>query len=167
MANIITGVRIVIAAALLFCPVFSAEFYFLYIIAGISDMTDGAVARKTNSVSSFGAKFDTAADFVFAAVCMIKLLPVIKLPVWIYIWIAVIAVIKVINMILGFVINRDPYFPHTIMNKVTGALLFALPLTLTFIDIKFSAAAVCAVATFSAIQEGFYIYISKGKRHDN
>ena len=63
-ANIITGVRILCSIALLFCPAFSISFYSLYIIAGGSDMIDGAIARKTGTVSAFGAKFDTVADLI-------------------------------------------------------------------------------------------------------
>ena len=51
---------------------------------------------------------------------------------------------------------------HTVMNKVTGILLFALPLTLTVIDLKYSGAAVSAVATFAAIQEGHLIRTGAG-----
>ena len=50
MANIITGIRIVCSIALLFCPVFSPAFYALYLTAGVSDMIDGTVARKTGTV---------------------------------------------------------------------------------------------------------------------
>lgn len=46
---------------------------------------------------------------------------------------------------------------HTVMNKITGALCFLLPFTLSFIDLKYSAIAVCCIATFAAIQEGHYI----------
>ena len=84
MANIITGIRIVLSVALLFCPALSPMFYVLYIAAGFSDMTDGAVARKTGTISEFGSRFDTIADIVFVAVCLIKLLPVLHVPVWIY-----------------------------------------------------------------------------------
>ena len=63
---VITGLRILVSAVLLFCPVFSPIFYVLYLIAGLSDMADGIVARKTNSVSEFGSRFDSIADFVFA-----------------------------------------------------------------------------------------------------
>ena len=76
MANIITGIRIVLSVLLLFFPAFSPAFFVLYIAAGASDMIDGAVARKTGTVSEFGSRLDTAADIVFAAVCLIKLLPV-------------------------------------------------------------------------------------------
>ena len=44
MANIITGIRGVLSVALLFCPALSSMFHVLYIAAGFSDMTDGAVA---------------------------------------------------------------------------------------------------------------------------
>ena len=43
------------------------------------------------------------------------------------------------------------------MNKLTGILLFILPMTLGFIDLKYSGAFVSAVATFAAIQEGYII----------
>ena len=68
MANIITGIRIVLSVALLFCPALSPRFYALYIAAGFSDMIDGAVARKTGTVSEFGSRLDTFADIVFVAV---------------------------------------------------------------------------------------------------
>ena len=80
MANIITIIRILCSIALLFCPVFSAVFYALYITAGVSDMLDGWVARRTHTVSELGAKLDTIADIVFVVVCLVKLLPVLDIP---------------------------------------------------------------------------------------
>ena len=157
MANIITCIRIVCSIALLFCPVFSPAFYALYITAGVSDMIDGAVARRTGTVSDFGAKLDTAADFVLVVVCLIKLLPAIHVPTWLIIWIIVIAVIKAINLISGYVMRKEIVVLHTAMNKMTGLLLFVLPLTLPFLDLKYSGAVVSAVATFAAIQEGHLV----------
>ena len=162
MANLITIVRIICSIALLFCPVFSPAFYTLYVIAGVSDMADGVVARKTGTVSEFGSKFDTAADFVLVVVCLIKLIPVIHVPTWLIIWIIVIAVIKAINLISGYVMRKEIVVLHTVMNKVTGILLFVLPLTVTFIDLKYSGAIVSAVATFAAIQEGHLIRTGMG-----
>lgn len=80
-ANIITGLRIVLSFVLLFFSSLSPAFYTLYAAAGLTDMIDGTVARKTNTVSAFGAKLDTIADFVFVALCLIKLLPVLDIPV--------------------------------------------------------------------------------------
>ena len=142
---------------MLFCPVFSQAFYSFYIMAGVSDMIDGAVARRTGTVSDFGSKLDTIADIVFVIVCLIKVLPVIDVSVWIYIWIAIIAFIKVSNIAAGYIRKKEFVSVHSMINKMTGGLLFALPLTLTFIDLKYSAVFLCLVATVAAIQEGYLI----------
>ena len=162
MANLITGIRIICSIALLFCPVFSSVFYALYITAGVSDMIDGEVARKTGSVSAFGSKLDTVADFTFVVVCLIKLIPAFHAPTWLIIWIIVIAVIKAINLISGYVMQKEMVSLHTVMNKTTGILLFVLPLTLTFVDLKYSGLIVSTVATFAAIQEGHLIRTGTG-----
>lgn len=157
MANLITGIRILASAALLFFPALSPAFYVPYIAAGISDMIDGPVARRTHTVSDFGARLDTAADFVLVAACLIKLLPVLDVPVWLYVWIGVIALIKAVNFVSGYVMQKRFVALHTPMNKATGVLLFLLPLTLSCIELKYSAVPVCAVATFAAVQEGHFI----------
>ena len=157
MANIITGIRIVLSAALLFCPAFSPTFYALYLAAGFSDMIDGAVARKTGTVSEFGSRLDTIADIVFAAVCLVKLLPVLDVPIWLCIWIAIIAWLKAANIAAGFIRQKEFIPVHSMINKVTGGLLFVFPLTLTVIDMRYSAAVVCTAATAAAIQEGYLI----------
>ena len=161
MANTITFFRIAAGIALLFCPVFSPAFYVFYIAAGLSDMLDGFVARKTDTVSKLGARLDTMADFVFVASCLIKLLPALRIPAWLYIWIGIIALIKVVNIISGFIVQKRFVTVHSVMNKATGALLFLLPLTISTVPLKYSAIVVCAVATFAAIQEGHFIRIGR------
>ena len=156
-ANLITGMRILCSVALLFCPVLSATFFALYLVAGLADMIDGAVARKTGTASEFGARFDTAADFIFVVVCLIKLLPTLSVPVWLSVWTAVIALIKFINIVSGYVMRKRFISVHSAMNKVTGVLLFTLPLTLRLIDLKYGGTVACAAATLAAIQEGHSI----------
>ena len=161
MANIITSLRILISIALIFFPAFSSMFYALYLAAGFSDIIDGTVARLTNTASEFGARLDTVADLVFVAVCMIKILPKMILPLWLYLWIAIVAVIKIFNIAVCLI--KQKQFPaiHSIMNKMTGVLLFVLPLTMQIIDLKYSASLVCAFATFAAIQESYLIIKAK------
>ena len=79
MANLITGIRVLASVGLLFCPALSPSFFALYLLAGLTDMIDGPVARKTHTATAFGAKLDTAADILFAAVCLVKLLPVLNI----------------------------------------------------------------------------------------
>lgn len=157
MANIITGCRILCSILLLFFPALSPAFFILYLVAGFTDMIDGTIARKTNTASEFGSRLDTIADMVFVAACMIKLFPVLTTPTWLLIWIGVIAIIKVINILSGYILQKKFVDKHTILNKVTGAALFILPLTLPLIELKYSGGFVCALATLAAVQEGHLI----------
>lgn len=161
IANIVTSCRMIFSIIMLFLPVFSTWFYVMYLLCGLTDMVDGTIARKTNSTSTFGAKLDTIADFIFVLAAMVKLLPEMKLPGWVWIWILIIAGIKILNVIVGFVCRKRLIAEHTIMNKITGLLLFLLPLTLVFIELEYSAGVVCTMATFSAVQEGYYIRIGR------
>ena len=161
IANIITFCRIIGSILLLLFPTFSVGFYIVYFLCGFSDMIDGAIARKTRAVSSFGSKLDTVADAVFMAVCAVKLLPIINIPMWLWIWIAVIAIIKIGNIIFGFICWKKFIDSHTVLNKITGALLFILPLTLRLVESMYSFAFVCAVATVAAILEGYCVIKTK------
>ena len=157
MANTLTFSRIAASIVLLFCPVFSPAFYMFYIAAGVSDMLDGFVARKTDTVSNLGARLDTIADFVFVVACLIKLLPVLRIPAWLYGWTGMIALIKSVNIVSGFAVQKRFVAVHSVMNKATGTLLFLLPLTIPAAPLKYSSIVVCAAATFAAIQEGHFI----------
>ena len=165
LANIITVIRIILSIGMLFVPVFSPVFYALYITAGVSDMVDGTIARKTGTASDLGAKLDTAADLVMVTVCLVKIIPVLDIPLWILIWTAVIALIKVINVISGYLKRKEFVAAHTILNKVTGIVLFILPFTVQVIDIKFSGVFVLALSTFAAIQESHYIMANTDNFH--
>ena len=117
IANIVTSCRIIFSILMLFFPVFSPWFYVMYLLCGLTDMVDGTIARKTNTVSTF--------------------------------------------IISGYVCNKRFTVEHTVMNKITGLLLFVLPLTLFFIELKYSAVVVCTIATLSAVQEGHYIRMGR------
>ncbi len=157
IANIITSSRILCSFLMIFFPLFSNQFYIIYLLCGISDMIDGTIARKTNTNNEFGARFDTIADFIFITIVIIKLLPVLHISIWLWIWIAIIAIIKIDNAI-SVIIHRKQFVEiHTVMNKITGLTLFLLPITMHFVELKYSFIVVCFVATFSAIQERFIV----------
>ena len=156
-ANFITLCRMFGSILLLFFPVFSSGFYSLYLFCGFTDMVDGTVARKTNAESIFGARLDTIADFTFVIVSLMKFLPVMDIPKWLWTWIIVIAVIRIRNMGLATASGKTFISLHTVMNKLTGLLLFLLPLTLHVIELEYSAVLICSVATFAAVQEGYLI----------
>ena len=157
IANLLTSCRIILSLIMLLFPVFSLGFYFCYLLAGITDMLDGMIARNLGVESEFGEKLDTIADFIFVISALYKLLPVTEISVEIWIWIGVIAVLKIINIISGFVTQKRFVAVHSWANKITGLVLFALPFSLNAIDIKYSSVVVCLLATFAAVQEGHFI----------
>ena len=157
IANIITASRILFSALLLFLPVLGAGFCATYLLCGVTDMIDGSIARKTGTVRELGARLDTVADFVFLSASLAKFLPMVPIPQWLWVWIAVIGVVKIGNLIWGYVRIKTLVSLHTVMSKITGLLLFLLPLTFPIIDLNYSSIAVCVVASLAAIHESFYI----------
>ena len=157
IANIITGSRIVLSLPLLFIPLSSAWFYILYLFCGLTDMIDGAIARRTGAVSKFGARLDTTSDFVFMLVCAIKLLPLIHIPVWLWVWIIIVALIKIFNIALVFISKKKLISIHSVLNKITGFALFLLPPTLTFLETTYIVATICVLATIAVMQEVYFI----------
>ena len=118
IANIITGSRIIFSLPLLFIPLSSAWFYVFYLFCGFTDMIDGTIARKTGAVSKLGAKLDTIADFVFMLVCSIKILPLIRIALWLWGWIIIIASIKIFNIALVFIRKKKLISIHSVFNKI-------------------------------------------------
>lgn len=157
MANMLTGCRLLLSVLLLFPPVPSPGFWAVYAAAGLSDMLDGPIARRTRTASDFGARLDTLADTAFAVACMIRLLPVLDIPAWLWLWIGAIALIKGINLLSGLILHRRLVAKHTLLNRATGFALFLLPLTLPFADLRYTGSFVCALAALAAVQEGHLI----------
>lgn len=157
MANALTICRIVLCVALLITEAFSPTFFLVYALAGLTDMLDGYVARRTNSESELGARLDSIADLVLVIVCLVKLLPAIDVPIWLWAWVAAIALVKVANVASGLVVEKRLVMPHTIANKAAGLVVFLFPFAIPLFGITAPAVIACAVASFAAIQEGHLI----------
>ena len=157
MANILTGIRILCGLLLLLFPAFSKWYYVFYLLGGFTDTVDGAVARKRGEATDFGAKFDTAADFVFALAVIGKIAGSVHLPVWLLLWIGLIVLIKTASIAVGAIKYRRFVTVHSVLNKVCGAVVFVLPLLLggTFAwQVKVAAIiSACTLATVAAIRE--------------
>ena len=156
-ANLLTALRILGSAFLLLFPVPSTGFSILYLLCGLSDMIDGTIARKTNTSSAFGAKLDTAADISLFAISFYKLLPQLYLPLWLWGWAAVIAGVKLCNLSVCWLREKTLLSLHTPLNKPTGFFLFLFPLTLSVIELTYTAPIVCIIAMTAAINESRYL----------
>ena len=162
LPNVISAFRIAGSVGLLFFDVTGWPFWALYALCGISDMVDGWLARKLQAETKAGAVLDSVADIVFVACCAIRLLPVLEIPTWLWIWAGVIVFIKIVNQVSALVIYKRLCFPHTLANKLTGLLLFLAAPALFCSVIPISI--VAAIATFAAVQEGHIVRTNPDKQ---
>lgn len=157
MANALTIGRIVLSVALLVPDALSVPFFVIYVLAGVTDMLDGYVARRTGTESELGARLDSVADLMLVVVCLVRVLPAIDVPVWLWVWVAAIAVVKVVNAASGLVVAGRLVMPHTVANKVAGLAVFLVPLAVPLVGVEVPGVVACVVATFAAVQEGHLI----------
>lgn len=123
-ANIITSVRIMLSLALLGLLDRPAAFVVVLILAGLSDVLDGVVARKFHS-SLLGAKLDSWADML--------LYIVITYSLWLKAGGALNPLVPYALLIVGirgfsagisWLRYGKPVFIHTWLNKLTGLIVF-------------------------------------------
>ena len=146
------------ALALPFVQSSPAIFWTLYLLCGLSDVLDGALARAMGTVSRLGERLDTIADIIFVAVWIALFIHAMNVGRWLWIWTGVIALIKVVNVISGLAMKKGFVAKHTLANKATGILLFLLPMIIHWESIKVpSIVMICLLATFAAVQEGHLI----------
>ncbi len=143
-ANVLTVLRMVLSVGMLFLP-YGISFLCVYLVAGLSDMLDGFVARKTNTQSPFGSVLDTVSDLLF---CMVSIL--CFLPVWELSKISIgillgTGVVKGMGMSVVALREKNVENVHSVGNKGIGFLLFLLPIFSYGVDINGWVLPVCCV----------------------
>lgn len=164
LADIITLFRIVGALSLIAIKPISVLFLTVYSIAGVTDVLDGMIARKTHTVSEFGARLDSIADIVFYGITAFKIMPSLLSVLTPLIWciIAVVLILRIISYIIAVIKYHQFASLHTYMNKLTGFLIFTVPY---IISQPFAAPAcviISVVAALAALEE-LIIHISAKK----
>ncbi len=129
LPNMITSLRIVGTLFLLFIHPFTAAFYIIYTLCGVTDVLDGFIARRTKSISEFGAKLDSIADLLFYSIMIIKVFPILLevLPMQVWYMVAGVLIIRSACYLLAAIKYRKFASLHTYMNKVTGLAVFSIP----------------------------------------
>ncbi len=155
-ANVLTSMRIGLSGVLLLLKPLGPAFYFVYALAGLTDMLDGAVARKTGTESRAGEMLDSAGDLVFAAAALVCLLPIYKeeIPFWLWAAVAFVIYLKVKNAIAGCFMQGKIVTMHTALNKLTALALFALPFVCNWVSIAIYGG-ICAGLALAATIEAF------------
>lgn len=151
--NALSCGRIVLSITLLFIEPLSVVFFTVYLVCGASDILDGFLARRLQATSRAGSVLDSVGDAVFVLVMLVVMLPLLALPWELWLWIGLIAVIRVTSIIVGFVRYRGWTTLHTYANKATGLALFCFPLLFVAVGTVPAGVVLCAIATVSGIEE--------------
>jgi len=132
LPNMITALRIIGTVALLFCKNYALSFFIIFTVCGLTDVLDGYIARKTNSMSALGAQLDSVADLLFYAVMGVKLLPdlIRILPLWMWAIVGAIVFTRILCYIITAMRFKCFAAMHTYMNKLTGFAVFTIPYTI-------------------------------------
>ena len=155
IANIITFTRIIGTVVMALSEVRTKLFYVSYIYSGISDVLDGLAARKLKIESDFGRKLDSISDLIFYTTMVIKIWPYmvkgLSTEAWICIW--TIAGIRLALYIVGSFIKKEFLSNHTYLNKLTGFVLFFVPLLIGTKAFTPYCYVVIAIAFIAAVYE--------------
>ncbi len=155
LPNCITCLRIAGAAALLAVEPFSAAYYILYTLCGISDVADGTVARRLKITSSSGALLDSIADLVFYSSLLLRLVPHLfgKVSVFVWYFAGAVVLVRIAAYTVAAVKYRRFASVHTFLNKATGFSVFCTPYLILFLDKTAVCAAVCTVGLLASFEE--------------
>lgn len=166
-ANVLTSMRIALSGILLLLEPLGTAFYCVYALAGLTDMLDGPLARKTGTESRIGEVLDSAADLIFAAVSLVRLLPVYKeeMPFWLWAAVAFVIYLKGKNAIAGYVMNGKIVTMHTPLNRLAGLALFALPLVCIWVPLTVYGG-FCAAAEVAATVDAFIRMLRNSTKPD-
>ena len=162
--NIFSFSRILLTIPLLFLPPFELPFMTIYVLAGLTDMVDGPLARKFNITSQFGAVLDGFADVFLALVVLFKVLPVIEFSNWVGIWIVIVIGMKFLGVAIGYVRHKKVILLHTYLGKFFAFSLFAFPIFYSFMAADTVLTGLLVIATVTFIED---IYINLTSKEVN
>ena len=162
--NAISCLRIILSVTLPFLIDNKAIFVVIYLACGLSDFLDGYIARRLKSESIIGAKLDSIADMIMFGAIISILLMRIKLDTLVLLLVIVVTIIRTLNILVVAIKFRQFAILHTILNKMTGALLFVYPIWYVILQNNFILIPLGIIAILSSLEE-FIIHITSTTIH--
>ena len=154
--NILSLLRLLLVIPLAILPLFGLPFTIVYVIAILTDLLDGPIARKFNITSQLGATLDSAADVTIALVVIFRLLPILDLSSWVVIWIFIAIGMKFLGAAIGFMRYKKLVFLHSYANKFFVLMLCFFPVFYIFLEADTILVGLLVLAMF-AFCEDIYI----------
>lgn len=164
--NCLSMLRILLCLPLIVLDPFGFWFLLLYTIAGITDMIDGPIARRTNTVTPFGANLDAAADLLFALIVFFRIIPELEIIPWMFAWILSIIALKFLSIFVSYIRHGELVLLHTYANKFTAFSLFLFPLLFVLMDLNLLLLILCIIASMAFFEELLINSSSKEPKRD-
>ncbi len=173
LANRITIFRIFLVPLIVFFLLYSTKYYmhliaaFIFLIASLTDIIDGYIARYRNEVTNFGKLLDPIADKLLTSSALISLVDLQKIPAWIVVFIIgrdfCIDGLRNIAASQGFVIQANVTAKYKTVFEICGILLLILSGTSSeelFYYLKVSGFTVIFLAAIFAVISGVQYFSS-------
>ena len=133
--NALSLTRLFLCIPLALLLPFSVFYIVLFIIAGVTDLLDGKLARRIkNGTSELGATLDSIGDVCLVGVIIFAIMP--KMETWGWLWIAYVSVLAlkvIVSTGIGYIKFKEIISLHTISLKVLFTGFFIYPLLYYFV----------------------------------
>ena len=137
LANMITIFRI------LLIPIYLAVFYsgwdnyilfsgLIFILAGISDVLDGYVARKYNMITDLGSVLDPVADKLMMFAILISFVSKGIIPTWILLALGIKEVVMILGGGILYLFKGKQVTPSNIFGKLATVSFYVATLSIVF-----------------------------------
>lgn len=135
--NMLTILRIVLVPIYLFLFYFVKENQLLYagivfIIAGISDVLDGYIARKYDLTTKIGAALDPLADKLMTFAVLISFTTAELIPFWVLLILGIKEVLMIIGGFVLYLLKGNKVLPSNKFGKIATISFYATILSIVF-----------------------------------
>lgn len=151
--NILTMIRIILSVSLMFVSLGTPVFTTIYLLCGLSDVLDGFIARKFHCETRIGSMLDSFADAFFLLIMSVRLIPDITWKGYMVLWVIAIGILKLLAYMIMFCRLREVAMLHTYFNKMTGIILFFVPVFYKMSQATVYFVILGSIATVTAIEE--------------
>lgn len=160
--NILSVLRMALSLGLLLFLNDRLIYFAVFLLACLSDMLDGIIARKANAQSQLGSRLDTAGDFLMFMAMLASViiwsgeaaLPYVP-------YVAGIALVRFASAAISAIKFHKPASVHTWANKAAGLTIFAAFSVYVLTDELWAFIPGCVVAAVSAIEEAAILITAK------
>lgn len=130
LPNLVSLARLPLAAAFPFCVAWPIAAVALLVVAGLTDVVDGWLARRRRETTAIGALIDPIADKIFVAVVIVTLVVERLIPAWAVVLLVTREIGQVVLILWRIATRRDQWAREdppsvNLAGKLTTALQFA------------------------------------------